>query len=152
MNVGEGAIDQSAEHVVIGHRKLRGSIRSRCSSRSSSLFRNDPAHINTRKFPIDPPATLNLEAPKSSVYGLTLASGHIRAGMVTHADLAALHEPGGCRRCGGESLDIVQYLPCAARPDGAEAREIAKEAVGEMLIALWPTATTGRRSAKRSSG
>src|ERR1700731_643097 len=39
MNVGEGAIDQSAEHVVIGHRKLRGSIRSRCSSRSSSLFR-----------------------------------------------------------------------------------------------------------------
>src|SRR5580704_19276406 len=25
MNVGEGAIDQSAEHVVIGHRKLRGS-------------------------------------------------------------------------------------------------------------------------------
>jgi hypothetical protein len=39
MNVGEGAIDQSAEHVVIGHRKLRGSIRSRRSSRSSSLFR-----------------------------------------------------------------------------------------------------------------
>ena len=40
---------------------------------------------------------------------------------------------------GRESLDIVQYLPCAARPDGAEAREIAKEAVGAMLIALWPT-------------
>ena len=38
-----------------------------------------------------------------------------------------------------ESFDIVQYLPCAARPDGAEAREIAKEAVGAMLIALWPT-------------
>jgi hypothetical protein len=33
----------------------------------------------------------------------------------------------------------VQYLPCVARPDGAEAREIAKEAVGAMLIALWPT-------------
>jgi len=27
-----------------------------------------------------------------AVYGLTLASGHIRAGLVTHADLAALHE------------------------------------------------------------
>ena len=40
---------------------------------------------------------------------------------------------------GRESFDIVQYLPCAARPDGAEAREIAKEAVGTMLIALWPT-------------
>jgi len=30
-----------------------------------------------------------------AVYGLTLASGHIRAGMVTHADLAALHEATG---------------------------------------------------------
>jgi len=27
-----------------------------------------------------------------AVYGLTLASGHIRAGLVTHADLAALHD------------------------------------------------------------
>ncbi|MFP3606472.1 IclR family transcriptional regulator [Paraburkholderia sp. SIMBA_053] len=27
-----------------------------------------------------------------AVYGLTLASGHIRAGLVTHADLLALHE------------------------------------------------------------
>ena len=40
---------------------------------------------------------------------------------------------------GRESLDIVQYLPCVARPDGAEARVIAKETVGAMLIALWPT-------------
>jgi DNA-binding IclR family transcriptional regulator len=30
-----------------------------------------------------------------AVYGLTLASGHIRAGLVTHADLAALHEEAG---------------------------------------------------------
>jgi DNA-binding IclR family transcriptional regulator len=27
-----------------------------------------------------------------AVYGLTIASGHIRAGLVTHADLATLHE------------------------------------------------------------
>lgn len=30
-----------------------------------------------------------------AVYGLTLASGHIRAGLVTHADLVALHEESG---------------------------------------------------------
>jgi DNA-binding IclR family transcriptional regulator len=30
-----------------------------------------------------------------AVYGLTLASGHIRAGTVTHADLAALHKETG---------------------------------------------------------
>jgi hypothetical protein len=70
----------------------------------SETRRNDFAHINTRKFPIDPPATFNLEAPKSSVYGLTLASGHIRAGTVTHADLAALHEA----RCQYVVARIVQ--------------------------------------------
>ena len=42
--------------------------------------------------------------PKSSVYGLTLASGHIRAGMVTHADLATLHEA----RCQYVVARIVQ--------------------------------------------
>jgi DNA-binding IclR family transcriptional regulator len=30
-----------------------------------------------------------------AVYGLTLASGHIRAGLVTHTDLAALHKATG---------------------------------------------------------
>lgn len=30
-----------------------------------------------------------------AVYGLTLASGHIRAGLVTHADLLALHQETG---------------------------------------------------------
>lgn len=30
-----------------------------------------------------------------AVYGLTLASGHIRAGLVTHTDLATLHEATG---------------------------------------------------------
>ena len=47
----------------------------------------------------------------------------------------------GERRGGGARVvrDIVQYLPCAARPDSAEAREIAKEAVGALLMALWPT-------------
>jgi len=39
---------------------------------------------------------------------------------------------------GREPLDIVQYLPCAARPDGAEAREIAKVRCG------WRKTDSGR--------
>jgi alkanesulfonate monooxygenase SsuD/methylene tetrahydromethanopterin reductase-like flavin-dependent oxidoreductase (luciferase family) len=35
-------------------------------------------------------------------------------------------------------LDIVQYVPCAARPDREEARLVAKNAIGGMLAALWP--------------
>jgi hypothetical protein len=60
--------------------------------------------ISRSVVPVGHRATLNLEAPKSSVYGLTLASGHIRAGMVTHADLAALHEA----RCQYVVARIVQ--------------------------------------------
>jgi 5,10-methylenetetrahydromethanopterin reductase len=33
--------------------------------------------------------------------------------------------------------DIVQYVPCAARPDRDEAYRLAKEAVGEMLPGFW---------------
>ena len=60
-------------------------------------------------------------------------------GIESHVVDAASIRPGERRGGGRESFDIVQYLPCVARPDAAEAREIAKEAVGAMLIALWPT-------------
>jgi 5,10-methylenetetrahydromethanopterin reductase len=36
-------------------------------------------------------------------------------------------------------LDIVQYVPCAARPDRDEARQVARSAIGAMLTAFWPT-------------
>jgi hypothetical protein len=81
----------------------------------SETRRNDPAHINTRKFPIDPPATLNLEAPKSSVYGLTLASGHIRAGMANIG--ASLLSPDEFDIETTDSTDDAQ--PCPDRTLGA---------------------------------
>lgn len=39
---------------------------------------------------------------------------------------------------GRRAPQIVQYVPCVARPDGAAAREAVTEAVGEMLTAFWP--------------
>jgi len=39
---------------------------------------------------------------------------------------------------GRPPLDIVQYVPCAVRPDRKEARLIAKGAIGAMLAAFWP--------------
>ena len=48
-----------------------------------------------------------------AVYGLTLASGHIRAGLVTYADLAALHEETGVAvflgvQAGDHLIDIAE--------------------------------------------
>jgi DNA-binding IclR family transcriptional regulator len=46
-----------------------------------------------------------------AVYGLTLASGHIRAGLVTHADLEALHaETGTAVFLGVEAGDHLIYV------------------------------------------
>jgi 5,10-methylenetetrahydromethanopterin reductase len=36
--------------------------------------------------------------------------------------------------------DVVQYVPCAARPDRAEAHRLAKGAIGEMLPSFWSLA------------
>jgi hypothetical protein len=35
------------------------------------------------------------------------------------------------------SPGVVQYMPCIARPDGVEARRLAKGAVADMLPAYW---------------
>lgn len=36
--------------------------------------------------------------------------------------------------------EVVQYVPCAARPDRAEAQQLAKATIGEMLPSFWSLA------------
>lgn len=46
-----------------------------------------------------------------AVHGLTLASGHVRAGLVTHENLAALHDATGCAVfLGVEAGDHLIYI------------------------------------------
>jgi DNA-binding IclR family transcriptional regulator len=60
-----------------------------------------------------------------AAYSLTLASGHIRAGLVTHADLAALHEETGVAVfLGVQAGDHLMYIAEAGSDSitGFEAR------------------------------
>ena len=60
-----------------------------------------------------------------AVYGLTLASGHIRAGLVTHTDLATLHEETGVAAfLGVQAGDQLIYIAEAGSDSitGFEAR------------------------------
>jgi 5,10-methylenetetrahydromethanopterin reductase len=41
-------------------------------------------------------------------------------------------------RAGRPRPRIVQYMPCAVRPDGDAARAVVKVTIGEMLAGLWP--------------
>jgi DNA-binding IclR family transcriptional regulator len=83
-----------------------------------------------------------------AVHGLTLASGQIRAGMVTHADLAALHEAtGGAVFLGVGAGDHLIYIAEAGSDAmaGIEARSnirrtLLSTAGGKALLAARPDA------------
>jgi DNA-binding IclR family transcriptional regulator len=78
-----------------------------------------------------------------AVYGLTLASGHIRAGLVTHADLLALHEATGLAVfLGVQAGDHLIYIAEAGTDpvEGFEARsnirrKLLHTAGGKALLA-----------------
>ncbi|MFP3606446.1 IclR family transcriptional regulator [Paraburkholderia sp. SIMBA_053] len=78
-----------------------------------------------------------------AVYGLTLASGHIRAGLVTHADLVALHEATGLAVfLGVQAGDHLIYISEAGADsvEGFEARsnirrKLLETAGGKILLA-----------------
>ena len=78
-----------------------------------------------------------------AVYGLTLASGHIRAGLVTHADLVALHEATGLAVfLGVQAGDHLIYIAEAGTDaiEGFEARSNIRRtllitAAGKALLA-----------------
>ena len=83
-----------------------------------------------------------------AVYGLTLASGHIRAGLVTHADLVALHEKTGVAVfLGVQAGDHLIYIAEAGSDliTGFEARSNIRRTVlatagGKALLAARPDA------------
>ena len=83
-----------------------------------------------------------------AVYGLTLASGHIRAGLVTHAELLALHEQTRLAVfLGVQAGDHLMYLAEAGSDPvaGFEARSnirrtILETAGGKALLAARPDA------------
>jgi DNA-binding IclR family transcriptional regulator len=83
-----------------------------------------------------------------AVYGLTLASGHIRAGLVTHADLVSLHEKTGVAVfLGVQAGDNLIYIAEAGSDHitGFEARSNIRRSVlatagGKALLAARPDA------------
>jgi DNA-binding IclR family transcriptional regulator len=97
-----------------------------------------------------------------AVYGLTLASGHIRAGLVTHSDLVALHEETGVAAfLGVQAGDHLIYIAEAGSDHiaGFEARSNIRRTLlvtagGKALLAAQPDAEREsylrRRSAEES--
>jgi len=83
-----------------------------------------------------------------AVHGLTLASGHIRAGLVTHADLEALHaEAGAAVFLGVQAGDHLIYISETGSDSVSDfearsniRRPILATAGGKVLLAATPPA------------
>jgi len=94
-----------------------------------------------------------------AVYGLTLASGHIRAGLVTHEDLVALHEQTGVAVfLGVPAGDHLIYIAEAGSDDvaGFEARTNIRRTLlvtagGKALLAARPAAERDGYLRRRSA-
>jgi 5,10-methylenetetrahydromethanopterin reductase len=80
-----------------------------------------------------------------------LADGMIVSNMCTLSFVAdAVSRLNASARAAGRAAPgVVQYLPCIARPDGDEARRLARRAVADMLPAYWTLAQrlTGAKQA-----
>jgi hypothetical protein len=95
-----------------------------------------------------------------AVYGLTLASGHIRAGLVNHGDLAELHQETGLAVfLGVKAGDHLIYISEAGSDAmaGFEARSnirrtLLTTAGGKALLAARPDAERGLPAPPRCGG
>lgn len=94
-----------------------------------------------------------------ALYGLTLASGHIRAGLVTHEDLSALHKDAGVAVfLGVQAGDHLIYVAEAGSDDavGFEARSNIRRTLlitagGKALLAARPQAEREAYLRRRST-
>ena len=87
-----------------------------------------------------------------AVYGLTLASGHIRAGLVTHEDLVALHEETGVAAfLGVQAGDHLIYIAEAGSDHvaGFEARSNIRRTL--LITAGGKALLAARSEAERES-
>src|SRR5215469_4263307 len=120
---------------------VRGLLRPETVTHRGPAFSADRVALEFAASRPDMPIHLAAMADRSLALCARLADGVIVSNLCppayTARAVAIVRESAATAR--RESFNIVQYLPCAARPDGAEAWEIAKEAVGAMLTALWPT-------------
>jgi len=117
-----------------------------------ALLRGDTVTYRGRVFSVDD-AALGFRPPRPDlpIYMAAMGDrsvrvcGEIADGlMVSNMTPAAFTERivgivgAAASRAGRRMPEVVQYVPCVARSDGAAAREVVKTAIAEMLTSFWP--------------
>jgi len=119
---------------------IRPLMRGETASYRGSLFSAEGVTLGVR--PPDPAVPLYFASMGDRSLALCgrLADGLIVSNLcpVGYSECAVGIVQEHAAAAGRKPLDIVQYVPCAARPDREEARRLAKGAIGAMLTAFWP--------------
>jgi 5,10-methylenetetrahydromethanopterin reductase len=118
-----------------------------------AMLRGEPAEMNGRVFSVSR-AQLGFQPPRPDLPIYMAAAGdpgirtcgEIADGLIisnltpprSTERLAAKLATAAASCAGRPRPRIVQYIPCAVRPDGDAARAAVKAVIGEMLISFWP--------------
>jgi 5,10-methylenetetrahydromethanopterin reductase len=120
---------------------LRPLLRGESASHLGRVFSAEAVRLGFRPPRPDMPIYVASMGDRSLALCGRLADGLIVSNMCPpgYSKRAVGIVQGEAAAAGRAPLDIVQYVPCAARPDRDEAKQIAKSAVGGMLTAFWPS-------------
>ena len=119
---------------------LRGLLRGEELTYRGRVFSVDGVALGFRPPRADMPIFLASMGDRSLDLCGRLADGLIVSNMCPpgYTERAVAIVQGGAIKAGRPPLEIVQYVPCAIRPDREEARHVAKAAIGAMLTTFWP--------------
>lgn len=119
---------------------VRGLLRGDAVTYRGEVFRAEGVALGFRPRRPEPPIYYASMGDKSLALCGRAAEGLIVSNMCPpgYTERAAAIVQASAAEAGRPALDIVQYVPCVVRPDGGEARRLAKTAVGAMLTAFWP--------------
>ncbi|HUB10618.1 MAG TPA: LLM class flavin-dependent oxidoreductase [Acetobacteraceae bacterium] len=121
-------------------RIVRGLLRGETVHHRGTVFSADDVALRFRPLRPDPPIYMAAMGDRSLALCGRIADGLIVSNMCplgyTQRAIAIVDE--SARQTGRPMPGVVQYVPCVARPDGAQARAAAKIEIGAMLARFWP--------------
>ena len=136
---------------------VRGMLRGETVRYNGRVFSADGARLGFPAPRADLPLYLAAMGPQSLRLAGRIADGVIISNMVPPAHAAEVIgiACNAAEAAGRPSPEIVQYVPCVARPDRLEARNAVKPAIAGMLTAFWPAGDDWqphREASVRASG
>jgi 5,10-methylenetetrahydromethanopterin reductase len=130
---------------------IRALLRGETVSRAGRVFSVDGARLGFRPPRPDMPIHMAAMGDRSLALCGEIADGLMISNLcpLGYTERAVGILRAAAQTAGRPSPEVVQYVPCLPAPDGGAARRAARDALGEMLAALWPASETWPEARER---